>query len=158
MNSEDFLEGGYTPTEMVQVSAMLEAEGIDAIEMSGGTHLTPQKYSFSRVTGAAPEGEDEIPYFAVAAKLYRKKVSVPLMLVGGIRSLAVAEQIVNDGLADYVSLCRPLIREPHLIRRWRSGDTAKATCISCNGCFEPARAAEGLYCVVDERLRRKQSD
>jgi 2,4-dienoyl-CoA reductase-like NADH-dependent reductase (Old Yellow Enzyme family) len=156
MNSDDYLENGFTRTEMVQVSAMLEREGIDAIEMSGGTHLTPQELSFSRVTGAVPE-EKEL-YFLEAAKLYKEKVDVPLMLVGGIRSLSVAEKVVSDGLTEYVSLCRPLIREPDLIRRWRSGDTAKATCLSCNQCFEPARSAEGMYCVAEERQRRRNED
>ena len=154
INSDDYVEDGFNRTEMVQVAAMLEKEGIDAIEMSGGTHLTAEEYSFSRVTPKAPEEKEA--YFAEAAKLYKEKVRVPLMLVGGIRSLSVAEKIVKDGLADYVSLCRPLVREPHLVRRWRSGDTRKATCVSCNQCFKPARTAEGIYCLVEEKLTKKQ--
>lgn len=155
INSDDYLEGGFTRAEMVQVAAMLEKEGIDAIEMSGGTHLSPEEHSFSRITGRKVPEEKEA-YFAEAAKLYKEKVKVPLMLVGGIRSLSVAEKVVKDGLADYVSLCRPLVREPDLVRRWRSGDTRKATCISCNQCFKPARAAEGIYCVPKEKLARKR--
>ena len=50
---------------------------------------------------------------------------------------------------DYISMCRPLIREPILIKRWQSGDLRKATCISCNGCFGPARAGRGILCVQD---------
>jgi len=155
LNSDDFLDGGFTRTEMVQVAAMLEKEGIDAIEISGGTHLSPKEYSFSRATGVV--SEDEEVYYLDAAKLYKQRIKVPLMLVGGIRSYPVAEQLVNDGLADYVSLCRPLIREPHLIRRWQSADTSRANCISCNQCFSPARSGEGVHCVAAEKLRRKQS-
>ncbi|MCK4221942.1 MAG: NADH:flavin oxidoreductase, partial [Dehalococcoidia bacterium] len=155
MNSDDFLDGGFNRVEMVQVAGMLEKEGIDAIEISGGTHLSPDKYSFSRVTGVVPE-EEEL-YFGEAARMYRDTIGVPLMLVGGIRSYSVAEQVVSSGLADYVSLCRPLIREPHLIRRWHSGDTSRADCISCNRCFKPARAAEGVYCATAAEKRRKQS-
>jgi len=155
LNSDDFLEAGFTKTEMVQVAGMLEKEGIDAIEISGGTHLSPKEYSFSRVTGVV-SGDDEV-YYLDAAKLYKQHVKVPLMLVGGIRSYPVAEQLVDQGLADYVSLCRPLIREPHLIRRWQSGDTSRANCISCNQCFGPARSGEGVHCVAAEKLRRKQS-
>jgi len=155
LNSDDFLDGGFTRTEMVQVAAMLQKEGIDAIEISGGTHLSPKEYSFSRATGIV--SEDEEVYYLDAAKLYKQRIKVPLMLVGGIRSYTVAEQLVNEGLADYVSLCRPLIREPHLIHRWQSGDTSRATCISCNQCFGPARSGEGVHCVAEETLRRKQS-
>jgi 2,4-dienoyl-CoA reductase-like NADH-dependent reductase (Old Yellow Enzyme family) len=154
INSDDYLEGGFNKEEMVEVAAILESEGIDAIESSGGTHLSPGEYSFSRTPGKV--SEDQEPYFAAAAKLYKERIKVPLMLVGGIRSFPVAEKLANEGLADYISLCRPLIREPHLVRRWKSGDTAKATCVSCNECFKPARAAEGVYCLVEEKLRRKQ--
>jgi len=155
MNSDDYVEGGFTRTEMVQVAAMLEKEGIDAIELSGGTHLSPEEYSFSRVTGVV--SEDREVYYREAAKLYKASIRVPLMLVGGIRSYTVAEQLLNDGLADFISLCRPLIREPHLVRRWQSGDTSRARCISCNQCFKPARAGKGVYCVTEELLRRKRA-
>ena len=154
INSDDFLEGGFTPNEMVQLAAILEKDGIDAIEISGGTHLSPEASSFSRKTGIVPE--DKELYFKEAATLYKEKIRTPLMLVGGIRSLSVAEQVVDEGLADYVSLCRPLIREPHLIDRWQSGDTARATCISCNVCFKPIRAGQPLYCVAEEKLRRSK--
>ena len=73
------------------------------------------------------------------------------MLVGGIRSYGVAEKLVKENMADYISLSRPLIREPGLINRWKSGDTRKATCLSDNQCFKPARAGQGLFCVVDHR-------
>jgi hypothetical protein len=54
-------------------------------------------------------------------------------------------------LADYISLSRPLIREPHLINRWKSGDMRKATCQSDNLCFDPAVLGEGIHCVVEGR-------
>ena len=154
INSDDFLENGFVKEEMIQVAIMLEQEGIDAIEISGGTHLSPDEYSFSRKTGIV--SEDKELYFKEAARLYKEKIKVPLMLVGGIRSLSVAEKVVDEGLADYVSLCRPLIREPHLIRRWKSGDIKKATCISCNECFKPVRAGKGLYCVAEAKLKTKR--
>ncbi len=77
------------------------------------------------------------------------------MLVGGIRSYEVAERLVGKVIADYISLCRPFIREPNLINRWKQGDTSKATCLSDNLCFKPTRAGQGLYCVTEKRLRNK---
>jgi len=144
INSDDFIEGGFTPEEMVQVAAMLESAGIDAIELSGGTSLKISNYSYSRVS-VSDSKEDEV-YYGDAAKLYKKKISVPLILVGGIRSYEVAKELIEKELVDYISLCRPLIREPDLIKRWQTGDIKKARCISCNGCFIPTRAGEGLYC------------
>jgi 2,4-dienoyl-CoA reductase-like NADH-dependent reductase (Old Yellow Enzyme family) len=64
-----------------------------------------------------------------------------VILVGGLRSLAVMEQVVASGTADLVALSRPLVREPDLINRFRAGQ-AVAACASCNACFNPA----GLAC------------
>jgi len=144
LNSDDFIEGGFTPSEMVQVSAMLESAGIDAIELSGGTSLNISKYSSSRVSKI--DSKEKEVYYRDAAKLYKKKITVPLILVGGIRSYEVAKELLEKDLADYISLCRPLIREPGLIKRWQEGDIKRATCISCNKCFVPTRAGKGLYC------------
>jgi 2,4-dienoyl-CoA reductase-like NADH-dependent reductase (Old Yellow Enzyme family) len=145
INSEDFIDGGFTVDEMLLVTTLLEQEGIDAVEMSGGTVYASGSYSAIRVA-ALNTPETEVFYREAAAR-YKGKVGVPLMLVGGIRSFPVAEKLVTDGLADYISISRPLIREPALINRWKSGDLKRATCISDNACFGPALKGEGLYCV-----------
>jgi 2,4-dienoyl-CoA reductase-like NADH-dependent reductase (Old Yellow Enzyme family) len=148
MNSEDFVNGGFSVDDMLAVAVMLEKAGIDAIELSGGSAFSP-KYISSR-PGRIESEEDEV-YYREAARRYKEKVHVPLMLVGGIRSYGVAEKLLENGIADYIALCRPLIREPRLINRWRSGDMGKATCVSDNGCFTPARTGRGLSCVVEQR-------
>jgi len=152
INSDDYLDGGFPLREMVPYCLMLQDAGIDAIEISGGTHFSDPRYFCSRPVGTVPR--DQEIYFKDAAELYKRSISVPLLLVGGVRSLRVAEHVVRSGLADYVSLCRPLIREPHLIKRWHEGDVRDSTCISCNLCFGPVRAGKGLYCVAQQRQRR----
>jgi 2,4-dienoyl-CoA reductase-like NADH-dependent reductase (Old Yellow Enzyme family) len=154
MNSEDFLDGGFSVEEMLHVAKMLQKAGIDAIELSGGT-ISSGKYSPIR-RGKLDCREEEV-YYREAAKRIKEIVTVPLMLVGGIRSYGVAEQLVKNGITDYVSMCRPLIREPGLINRWKSGDTRKATCQSDNLCFKPLRQGDGVYCVVEEKSRRKKT-
>lgn len=145
LNSEDFLEGGMTKDEAVEVAAMLEQASVDSIEFSGGTvasqELVPPR------PGILKNRESEA-YYRGTAKLYKQKVGIPLMLVGGIRSIEVAEELTAKGLADCISLSRPLIREPGLVKRWQAGDRRKAECISCNGCFGPAVEGKGLYCIV----------
>ena len=84
INAEDFLPGGFSAEDMLQVAAWLERAGVDAIELSGGTVLgllsgNPNT-SFSRV-------ERNGPYYEDAAKRYRERISVPLILDGGTRSL-----------------------------------------------------------------------
>ncbi len=145
MNSQDFMEQGLSVEEMVEVAAMLESEGIDAIELSGGAHHSG-KYMPLRV-GHLELPEDEV-YYRHEASRYKEKIRAPLILVGGIRSFQVAEKIVREGLADYVSLSRPLIREPELIHRWKSGDLRKALCKSDNQCLMSAMRGEGLTCAA----------
>ncbi|MRR57209.1 MAG: NADH:flavin oxidoreductase [Deltaproteobacteria bacterium] len=145
INSEDFVEGGLTVDEMLQVCAMLEKAGVDAIEMSGGTVYASGAFSCCRV-GVSDTPEKEV-YYKEAAARFKEKLSVPLMLVGGVRSPEVSGKLVNDGLADYVSFCRPLIREPNLIKRWKDGDTTPATCIYCSGCFGPGLNGKGVHCI-----------
>ena len=155
INSDDYLVGGFPLAEMLPYAQMLEDAGLDAIEISGGTHFSDQRFFCSRPVGTVPK-EEEL-YFRQAAQIYRTEIKIPLMLVGGVRTYDVAERVVASGLADYVSLCRPLIREPYMVKRWREGDRSPSTCISCNLCFGPVRAGEGVYCVALERERQKRA-
>jgi 2,4-dienoyl-CoA reductase-like NADH-dependent reductase (Old Yellow Enzyme family) len=54
-------------------------------------------------------------------------VNVPIMMVGGLRTFALMEEVIQKGEADFISLCRPLIKEPHIINEWKVGDHRRAT-------------------------------
>jgi 2,4-dienoyl-CoA reductase-like NADH-dependent reductase (Old Yellow Enzyme family) len=141
LNCRDFVENGLTLDDSVQVGAMLEDGGIDAIELSGGLLNNPN------IMRGKIESEGSKAYFQDEARIFKEKISVPLILVGGIRSYDVAKRLFNDGVADYLSMSRPLIREPGLIGRWKAGDFREAACISCDNCFEPIKKGEGVSCV-----------
>jgi 2,4-dienoyl-CoA reductase-like NADH-dependent reductase (Old Yellow Enzyme family) len=145
LNCGDFMDQGLTAQDAAEVAGMLAQGGIDAIEVSGGLFINP-KMSPSRMGINAEEKE---AYFQIESGQFKKSVNVPLILVGGNRSLAVAAGIVADGRADYISMSRPLIREPDLINRWKSGDHTKAKCLSDNKCFGPAMAGKGIRCVME---------
>lgn len=151
VNSEDFLKNGLKVPDMLQLATLLARSGIDGIELSGGTNDAASIYHPVRQGHAAVE-EPEV-YYRDAAQRYKQHIGVPLMLVGGIRSFPVATDLIQQGLADFVALCRPLIREPNLIARWQAGDVRKATCDSCNLCFEPIWKGQGVHCVVEEPPR-----
>ena len=147
MNSEDFLEGGLTVEDASETGALLQEAGVDAIELSGGTFLSG-RLGPSR---AGIKSEEKEAYFKEAAKLFKAKLNIPIILVGGIRSFQVAERLVEEGCADYISMSRPFIREPGLVTRWESGDRSKAKCVSDNECFGPGMAGEGVYCVTERK-------
>jgi 2,4-dienoyl-CoA reductase-like NADH-dependent reductase (Old Yellow Enzyme family) len=152
INSEDFLTSGFTVEEMIEVAHMLEKHGMDAIEMSGGT-FESGKLIPSRV-GTSKSKEREV-YYKQAAEAFKKEIRIPLILVGGFLSFDIAEEVIASGLADYVALSRPLIREPHLISRWAGRDRSKAKCISCNKCFRTLYKKEALHCAAKKAVLEK---
>jgi len=141
LNGRDFVEKGLTLEESVRVGRMLQEGGIDAIELSGGLLNNPNLMREKIRT------EEDEAYFREEATVFKEKIDVPLILVGGIRSYQVAQRLVEEGIAAYVSLCRPFICEPDLINRWKAGDLRRAACISCNNCIEEAKKGEGISCV-----------
>ena len=147
LNAHDFLEGSTTERDSTFLAAALAAAGIDAIEVSGGT-------GGSGKLGAARrniETVDDEAYFLPQARAIRAAApGVPLMLVGGMRSLEAIEAVLASGVADYIAMARPLIREPGLPARWAAGDRRRAACVSCSGCFVPAARGEGIRCVQIE--------
>ena len=102
--------------------------------------------------------DDEACFLQYARKVKKVVTDVPLMLVGGLRSPRRMERILSAGDAEMVSLCRPLIREPDLVKQWKEGRRRKADCISCNGCQK--YRDEPVRCIVldskKQQLRRKK--
>ncbi len=150
INAHDFLEGGLLPAETISVCRRLADDGIDAIEVSGGSSASEKGQGPGRKGIVRSEDEG---YFVGFAQSVKESVRVPVMTVGGIRSVEKASEIVSEKKADYVSMSRPLIREPHLVGRWMSGDLSRATCISCNGCFETGLKGLGISCKVDRESK-----
>jgi 2,4-dienoyl-CoA reductase-like NADH-dependent reductase (Old Yellow Enzyme family) len=150
LNGRDFIENGLSLEDSVRVAQILAHAGIDAIELSGG-FITGGKLSPSR---PGIDSEEKEAYFQEEARAIKKEVDIPLILVGGIRSFEVAEKLVQDGTADYISMSRPLIREPDLINRWKAGDRRRAECRSDSLCFKPGLDGEGIFCVVKSREKK----
>jgi len=138
LNSTDFLKGGLVLEDAVRVARLIEAEGIDGIEVSGGMAEAGR----GSIWAGIREEEDE-GYFVASAARIKQAVHVPVFGLGGIRTLAVAERIVRESRADLVSLSRPLIRDPFLVKRFREGLAAKSECISCGKCLNP----RGIRCA-----------
>ena len=78
--------------------------------------------------------EDEA-YFRPFAEAVRAGVDTQVILVGGMRRLSTIRSTIEDGTADFVSMARPFIREPDLVRRLESGRSTMPACVSCNICL-----------------------
>jgi 2,4-dienoyl-CoA reductase-like NADH-dependent reductase (Old Yellow Enzyme family) len=146
LNGRDYaeVEGGLELEDALEAAALLERAGLDGLELSSGmTQFSTFGAARTRIGTQKKEA-----YNQEEARAFKQRLKIPLILVGGIRSLPVAERLVRTGACDFISMSRPFIREPDLVRRWQSGDRRKAACTSDNLCFGPARSGEGLYCVT----------
>ena len=137
LNASDYLRGGLTVEECSEVAKILENEGIDGIEVSAGT-AESGKASYWK----GPFSEEDEGYFVSMAFRIKSAVSVPVFGLGGIRTEVVMERILKEGKVDLISMCRPFIRDPLLVKKIRTGQTERSECISCNKCVNP----RGIRC------------
>jgi len=146
LNSSDLMPGGLGIEEAVEAGRRFESDGLDAIEVSGGTSEAGRG---SIWPGVRPEAEEG--YFVDAAAKVKGIVRVPVFGLGGLRTFREMEKVVLEGRVDLVSMSRPLIREPGLVRLFREVKIRKSECISCNKCFNP----RGIACAdLAVRTRR----
>ncbi|MBQ6297987.1 MAG: hypothetical protein IJK81_09950 [Selenomonadaceae bacterium] len=123
INCSDFVYGGLEEEESLEICKILEAAGIDSIEVSGnGT-------SIRGVKAGVNEG-----YFADFAAKLADEVKIPVICVGGWRSREFMERILNHTRIELLSLSRPLICEPDLPKKFLDG-VKNSKCISCNACY-----------------------
>lgn len=125
INCSDFSFEGLTQEDSLIACQEVSECGIDSIEISGN--------ATSRSNIKPMENE---AYFLEFALELKKHVSTPVILVGGHRSIENMNRILNETSIEYLSLSRPLIKEPDLLNRWKNGDTRPSTCISCNACYQ----------------------
>lgn len=144
LNGSDNLAGGLDVEEAIEVAKMLDAAGIAAIEVSGGT---PASGDLGPIR-PDHESSNELAYNVILSRTIKQQVECPIIAVGGIRSLHVATGLLRTGQADYISLCRPLIREPDLPNKLQNGSSDKSTCTSCNGCLKTMLKGN-FHCVLE---------
>ena len=138
LNSADFLPTGLQVEDAIDVARRLEAAGVDGIEVSGGMAESGRGSVWTGLRAEEDEG-----YFVASAARIKAAVGVPVFGLGGNRTFAVMERFVAEGKVDLISMSRPFIREPFLVKKFREGVVAKSDCISCNKCFNP----RGLSCA-----------
>ena len=141
---EDGFPEGLRFDEGKQAAQYLAQWGFDALEISSG--LRGRGYATAEFRTHINRLDREA-YFRDWCKEIKDHASAPVMMVGGLRSFELMEEIIQNQEADFVSLCRPLIREPRIINDWKNDDRHRAACISCNKCFEVLLKGEGLHCV-----------
>ncbi len=147
---EDATEDGLKREEGVGLARAVAEAGIDAIEVSCGV-MGPTGGSARPVDRL----EDEAYFLPLAIAVREATGALPLILVGGLKTPALMERIVQEGKADFVALGRPLIREPDLVHQVARGREERASCISCSQCSRGV-GKRGIRCYVDEPLTEEE--
>lgn len=143
----DYVPNGLPVEEGRATVTMMDNAGVDAIEISAGL-MSPKAESAARYVGvtrrralqdkllhrvlAAPVKE---AYYREEARRHRATARGKTILVGGVRTIEFMSEVIEEGSADFVSLARPFIREPDLVRQIERGRTGMVDCVSCNICL-----------------------
>lgn len=129
---------GKPLSEGIETARVLEADGIGGIEISEG--LEEHRAHHIRLDATTP-------YYLHEARQARRVLALPLILVGGMRTLKDMEAVLDEGIADAISMCRPFIMDPHIVRKFREGLADESECTSCNGCLQEMRRGT-MRCIL----------
>ena len=144
---QDGFPGGLDFSEGKRAAIYLAELGFDALEISQGLRGPNDEDTEFRTKINVLDRE---AYFRNWCRQIKNQVEVPVMMVGGLRTFELMEEIIQNKEADLISLSRPLIRNPSIIGDWERGDRHRAECISCNKCLAGLRRGEALRCVQRE--------
>ena len=95
------MDGGSTIEDAVNAAKILEAAGLDMIDLSGG------------MCGYRREGSDDPGYFKDMSTPVKAAVSIPVMLTGGVTRIREGEELLLEGAADLIGVGRELLKNPY---------------------------------------------
>ena len=107
INSADFQRGGITEEESAETIKALAGEGLDFIEVSGGTYEAP-----AMISNRKKSTQEREAYFLAFAERIRDQIDVPLVVTGGFRSDTAMAEALESGAIDLVGIARPTAIDP----------------------------------------------
>lgn len=155
LSVEEFLPGGITLDESLRLVPLLEDAGVAAIRVSGGNDDQPRPLMIPPLT--LPRGE----FWHLSAAVNRV-ARVPTDVVGRIDSPELAERLLAEGVADFVSIGRALIADPEWARKAETaqGDRIRPCIYSNEGCIDRLLAPDHarIGCVMNPAVGREASE
>lgn len=150
ISTDEYIEGGRTIDETVEIAKEAEKMGIAAIDLSC---CVPSTYIFSIAPGTLP-GMKGLQ--RENAKKLKEAVSIPVIIAGGIREPHVAEGYLEEGVADLIAFGRSQIADPDFAKKALSGNAERIRpCLSCLTCLYSLDEMHCLRCAVNPEAGRE---
>ena len=149
VSGHDFVKGGHTNLESALFCEAAEKAGVDAINVTGGWHET----MVPQITSDVPPGA-----YVYLARGIKEKVKVPVFASNRLGDPELAEKVLRSGAADMICWGRPLIADPDLPKKVKSGRIdERVPCIGCNqGCLDSIFSDRPVYCALNPRVGREE--
>lgn len=145
---DEFVEGGRTIEESQKLAKIVEGLGIHGIDISAGCYESAHQI--------IPTMHQPKATYAKLAKAIRSVVNIPVIVPGRLGDPELAEKILNDGIADFVCLGRPLVADPEWVNKVKSKkENEIRRCISCNCCLEQIFYDKYLHCTLNPMAGRE---
>jgi 2-enoate reductase len=139
---EHKIEGGRTAEEGIEMAKILEASGVAALHVDAGCY---DNWYWPHPPGYQPPG-----CMVDMAVTVRPHVRIPVITVGRLGYPDLANQVIQDGKADFVALGRPLLADPDFAAKARRGQADEIRpCIGCQECFIRLEKQQSLSCTVN---------
>jgi len=151
LSGTDYEPDGHTIEETIELSKRLEALGVAVVHMSGGNH-------HQTIHEVSPMGMP-LAHNVWAAEAAKREIGLPVIASGSITSPALAESILVEGKADFISLGRPMWADAEWPRKAIEGRPEDIRpCIRCNdGCMARGdHLAKTISCSVNVAVCREE--
>jgi len=145
----DGVAGGATLEDSVRLAQALERAGLDIMDVSAGRGTVD---NLSIPDSSAPEATH-----ADLAGAIKAAISIPVIAVGRIQTLAIAERILEERKADLIALARQLLADPFWPKKLQEGREREVVlCIYCNFCTQEMRAGRPIACPQNPNLGKER--
>jgi 2,4-dienoyl-CoA reductase-like NADH-dependent reductase (Old Yellow Enzyme family)/NADPH-dependent 2,4-dienoyl-CoA reductase/sulfur reductase-like enzyme len=146
LNGFEFgLEDGLTPDETARAAALIEEAGADAIHVSANAHNPFADFT----QGPLPA---EVGQYREYTKIVKQHVTIPVIAVGRMLP-EIANEMLQLGECDFVSMGRQLLADPELVNKIREGQRKSVRpCINCYVCVEQNFFDGNPKCAVNPAL------
>ncbi|MDR0476652.1 MAG: FAD-dependent oxidoreductase [Desulfobulbaceae bacterium] len=140
----DLVEDGSSWSETIELARALEKAGVSLINTGIGWH----EAQLPTIAGVVPRAA-----FASVCGQLKAALTVPLVCSNRINMPETAERVLADGLADMVSMARPLLADPEWANKAENGQAKRInTCVACNqGCLDHIFSAKTCTCLLNPR-------